>query len=112
MLVNALFQQRAVADALTAANDLAIALRREQVGALAHLRPAWIRLHVKRLHRRREANHEHRLLIQLRQRGLVRAAKVHAPRDVEQRRIVDAFERPAIVAQHRLAGFQLRLHLL
>ena len=62
VLVEPLLQQRQVVDALAAADDLAVALGREQVDGERHLRPLGVGLHVERLDLGRIAVDEDRLV--------------------------------------------------
>ena len=72
-------QQIEIGDALAAADDLAVALRRQDVDAERDFRAVRIRLHVERLHLRRIAVHADRAIELLRQRRLVGRAEVAAP---------------------------------
>ena len=75
----ALQQQVVIANALRAADDLAITLRRQHVNAERQIRALRIGLHVKRLHLRRIAMDHDRLLKLRRDVSLVRRAEISAP---------------------------------
>src|SRR5690349_8725222 len=62
VLVDALFERGEIVDTLAAADDLAVAFRREQIGTEHDLGALGVRLHVERLRDRRVAVDEYRLL--------------------------------------------------
>src|SRR5262249_41087779 len=79
MLMDALQQQFAVRNTLAAADDFAVAFRRQYVHSQSQLWTLWIWSHVERLDGRRIAMHHHRLRELLADQRFVRAAEVAAP---------------------------------
>src|SRR6185312_4395874 len=81
VLLDAREQQVVVVNPLAAADDLAVALGRQQVETQHGLRILRVGLHVEGLERCREAGHHHRLVELAGEDGLLVAAEVVAPLD-------------------------------
>src|SRR5664280_3059136 len=79
VLVNALQQQIVGPNALRAADDFPVTLRRKHIHAEGKLRPLRIGLHVERLNRRRIPMHHYWPVELRRDVSLIRRAKVTAP---------------------------------
>src|SRR6476660_6733922 len=79
VLLDAAEQQDVVVDALAAADDLAVALGREDVDRERDFGPAFLRLEVEGLDLGRIAGHADRALEVLGESGFVRTAEVAAP---------------------------------
>ena len=109
VFLDALQQQIEIVEALAAADDLAVAFRREHVDAQRLVRLVRIRLHVERLDRGGVVRHAHRAIELFRQHGLVGAAEIAA--DLEGQALVEQDLRRLVVMQpreRRLHRFELR----
>src|SRR5207244_2140315 len=79
VLLDLRLQRRVVILALSAADDLPVALRREDVDAERHLGILRILLEVERLHLRRIAVHHHRPIELLAEDGFLVPAEIVTP---------------------------------
>ena len=98
-----------IVNALAAADDFAVAFRREDIHAQRHFRPLRIGLHVERLDRGGKPVHHDGPLELLREDGFVGAAEIAAPLNFGAV-LLQIFHGVVIAhaRKRRLHGFELR----
>ncbi len=79
VVLDALHQQRVIGNALAAADNLAVAFRRQHIDTQGHLGTRRVRLHVEGLHLRGIAVHGDRTVEAVGQDGFIGRAEVAAP---------------------------------